>query len=89
MEVFSPDGKCQHQLASIPVNGSYLHYPVLAYIDGKILSCAGDTPSANVSEVHYSNVSFMKNLDGKQFLCGFVDSSLGHPNTEIHEDPTI
>jgi hypothetical protein len=45
VEVLSPDGKCKHQLADVPL-GSYepfFHIPVLAYIDGKILACAGDT----------------------------------------------
>ena len=45
VEVLSPDGHCQHQLADLPL-GSYelfFHIPVLAFIDGKILACAGDT----------------------------------------------
>ena len=41
VEVYSPDGKCQHQLANIPIEGSTLRLPTIAYIDGKILSCAG------------------------------------------------
>jgi len=41
VEVFSPEGKCQHLLSSIPIGGPALHIPVLAYIEGNILACAG------------------------------------------------
>ena len=41
VEVFSPEGKCQHLLSSIPVGGTYLHIPVLSYIGGNIFACAG------------------------------------------------
>ena len=53
VEVYSPDGKCQHQLASIPTGGLYQYVPTLAYIDGKILSCAGiGSGNATVSKNH-------------------------------------
>ncbi len=51
VEVYSPDGKCQHRLADIPVGGAYLHLPTLAYIDGKILSCAGDAVGNSTASV--------------------------------------
>ena len=41
VELFSPDGKCQHQLADIPTRGTYLYGPALAYIENKIFSCGG------------------------------------------------
>ncbi len=41
VEVFSPEGKCQHLLANVPVGGSHWHIPVLAYIEGNIFACAG------------------------------------------------
>ena len=43
VEIFSPDGKCQHRLADIPINGSFYHIPVLALVDNGILSCGGHT----------------------------------------------
>ena len=43
VEVYSPEGKCQHRLSDIPIEGDSFMLPVLAYIDGKILSCAGNT----------------------------------------------
>ena len=45
VEIFSPDGKCQHRLADIPKNGSYYHIPVLALVDNRILSCGGRADS--------------------------------------------
>ena len=41
VEVFSPDGKCQHQLANIPISTLTLHLPALGYVEGKIISCGG------------------------------------------------
>lgn len=43
VELYSPEGKCQHRLSDIPIEGDSFILPVLAYIDGKILSCAGNT----------------------------------------------
>jgi len=45
VEVISPNGKCQHQLPDIPIGLYYTYFttPVMAYIDGKILVCAGDS----------------------------------------------
>ena len=42
VEVFSPDGNCQHQLASIPALVTSWSYPTIAYIGGNILSYGGD-----------------------------------------------
>ena len=50
VEIFSPDGKCQHRLADVPINGSYYHFPVLALVDDGILSCSGHT----LTKVHRS-----------------------------------
>ncbi len=47
VEVFSPEGKCQHLLSSIPIGGAKYHIPVLAYIDEKIFACAGYTREGN------------------------------------------
>jgi hypothetical protein len=52
VEVYSPDGMCQHRLADIPVGGAYLHLPTLAYIDGKLLSCAGDAVGNSTASVY-------------------------------------
>ena len=41
IEIYSPDGKCQHQLAHVPIDGTLFHLPAIAYINGKILSCGG------------------------------------------------
>jgi hypothetical protein len=41
VEVYSPEGKCQHRLTEIPIGGTKLHYPVLALIDEQIFACAG------------------------------------------------
>ena len=41
VEIYSPEGKCQHRLPDIPIGGSYLVLPILSYINGKIMSCAG------------------------------------------------
>ena len=40
-EIYSPEGNCQHQLADLPINGTFLHNPTVAYIDGKFFSCGG------------------------------------------------
>ena len=41
VEIFSPDGNCQHRLASFPL--SPIRQPVLAYIDNQVLACGGVT----------------------------------------------
>jgi hypothetical protein len=38
VELYSPDGNCQHSLSPIPVSG---YESVLAFIDDKILACGG------------------------------------------------
>ena len=38
VEIYSPNGKCHHGLAPIPEG---YNHPILAYVDNKILSCAG------------------------------------------------
>ena len=47
VEIYSPEGKCQHRLPDIPIRGSFLHIPTLSYINGKIMSCAGHSASQN------------------------------------------
>ena len=47
VEVYSPDGMCQHNLAPLPVS---LNEPVPAYIDNKIFVCGG---SGNRNCYHY------------------------------------
>ena len=47
VEIYSPEGKCQHRLPDIPIGGSYLVLPTLSYINGKIMSCAGHSASQN------------------------------------------
>ena len=39
VEIFSPDGKCQHRLADIPINGSNFQSLVIALVDNGIFSC--------------------------------------------------
>jgi len=41
VELYSPDGTCQHSLAPFPVSGSEYFEPVLAFMDEKILACGG------------------------------------------------
>ena len=48
VEIFSPDAKCQHRLADIPINGNYYHIPVVTLVDDGILSCGGHTSSNKV-----------------------------------------
>ena len=47
VEIYSPEGKCQHRLPDIPIGGIYLHIPTLSYINGKIMSCAGHSARQN------------------------------------------
>jgi hypothetical protein len=58
VELYSPEGNCQHNLAPIPVPGSQSHEPVLAYIDEKILACAGYKPNKNCYIYHPNNDSW-------------------------------
>jgi hypothetical protein len=58
VELYSPDGHCQHNLAPITVSGSESYEPVLAYIDEKILACAGYEPNKNCYLYHPSNNSW-------------------------------
>jgi hypothetical protein len=39
VELYSPDGNCQHNLSSVPVE---LYEPVLSHIDDKIFACGGN-----------------------------------------------
>ena len=41
VELYSPEGKCRHNLSVIESGGIYLHSPTLAFIDEKIYACAG------------------------------------------------
>ncbi len=41
VEVYSPNGDCQHQLPNIPTVSGGFHLPAPAYINGKLLSCGG------------------------------------------------
>ena len=56
VEIYSPEGKCQHRLPDIPIGGIYLHIPTLSYINSKIMSCAGYSATQNntVSESTFS-----------------------------------
>ena len=54
VELYSPNGKCHHGLAPIP-EGS--NHPILAYVDNKILSCAG-YDNQNCYQYHLSNNSW-------------------------------
>lgn len=54
VEVYSPDGKCQYNLAPIP-NGAF--EPILAYIDDRILACGG-RGNKNCNLYHPSNDSW-------------------------------
>ena len=47
VEIYSPEGKCQHRLPDIPIGGISLHIPTLSYINGKIMSCAGHSARQN------------------------------------------
>ena len=47
VELYSPDGKCQHRLPDIPIGGLYYDRPALAFINDKILSCAGHSQNIN------------------------------------------
>ena len=47
VEIYSPEGKCQHRLPDIPIGGIYLNIPTLSYINGKIMSCAGYSARQN------------------------------------------
>jgi hypothetical protein len=52
VEVFSPDGECQHQLASLPV--PQLINPVLVLLDGQIVTCG---------EYYDSHVNYLLAID--------------------------
>ena len=41
VEVYSPGGECNELLRPIPTSMSEFWRPVLAYLDDKILACAG------------------------------------------------
>ena len=43
VELYSPEGKCQHSLSEIPTGSTFLHSPTLAFIDEKIYACAGQS----------------------------------------------
>jgi hypothetical protein len=58
VELYSPEGNCQHSLAQIPVSGSQSYEPVLAYIDDKILACAGYEPNKDCYLYHPNNDSW-------------------------------
>jgi hypothetical protein len=58
VELYSPEGNCQHNLAPIPVSGLESHEPILAYIDDKILACAGFEPNKNCYLYHPNNDSW-------------------------------
>jgi hypothetical protein len=58
VEVYSPNGDCQHQLPNIPTVSGFLQYPTPAYIDGKLLACAGHPESSATVRI----ISNIKNL---------------------------
>jgi N-acetylneuraminic acid mutarotase len=69
VELYSPEGNCQHSLAPIPVSGSESYEPVLAFTDEKILACGGSGNkncylyhTKNDSWSVYSTSSFTQNL---------------------------
>ena len=41
VELYSPEGKCQHVLAKVPGRMTEFWRPVLAYLGGKIMACHG------------------------------------------------
>ena len=45
IELYSPEGGCQYQLEDYPIDGAYLYWPAVAYIDGKIVACGGNNVS--------------------------------------------
>jgi len=48
VEIFSPTGKCQHVLPSLPIE--ILPYPVVAFVEGRILVCADTVHSYTESD---------------------------------------
>ncbi len=58
VEVYSPNGDCQHQLPNIPSVSGYLRYPTPAYIDGKLLSCGGHPESSATVRI-ISRIKFL------------------------------
>ncbi len=59
VEIYSPDGGCQHLLREIP--DSYLdgfYRPILAYIGGKILACGADCLGCRVKCYSYVKTGF-------------------------------
>jgi hypothetical protein len=56
VEVYSPEGKCQHRLSDIPIGGNSFYFPVLALIDENIFACAGSSAgNGTVYVINYSN----------------------------------
>lgn len=41
VDLFSPEGGCTHQLASIPFDPPDLFRPIVAYMSEKIIVCGG------------------------------------------------
>ena len=70
VEVYSPDGGCQHRLASLPIGGLFHFSPTLAFVDDKILSCAGGGDgSGTVSRDVPSSSTLKANGLGVHFDC--------------------
>ena len=42
IELYSPEGGCQYQLADFPIDGAYLYWPAVGFIDDKIVACGGN-----------------------------------------------
>ena len=53
VEVYSPEGKCQHRLSDIPIGGTAFNTPVLAFIDENIFACAGIVNGGNGTVLNF------------------------------------
>jgi len=57
-QLYSPNGKCRHRLAQIPIGDSrYWHIPALALVENGIVACGGHTSSTKNTECWLYNIA--------------------------------
>jgi hypothetical protein len=59
VELYSPEGLCQHLLAQVPGSMTEFWRPVLAYLDGKIMACHGSENNTDCWQYEASSNSWL------------------------------
>ena len=97
-ELFSPNGGCQFQLASVPTSGSFM-MPSLAFIDNKIIACPAYTPdtsncwSYNIPQNKWSattSVNFHNGGSGIVYNNKIYIFDVNHPDiVDLQDNSTV